>query len=302
LTSAVARGIRSAGADVVHRIVTVLAAFAVLVAVGGTFGAAPAGAGACGDPQVLGPARDLVAVTCPCEAFTNHSSYVRCVGHAASKAAHAHGIPKGCVAAVKRCASNSTCGRPGTVPCCQTDAHGKGRCTIKLRASSCHKQGTAGSACIADRPSCCDACAGGTCTATSTTSSSTSTTTSTTTTVTTSTTSTTGLFSRRATKTDVTYLADADLERLHAALLDMKLARWRYREEQPGRSHLGFIIDDVEPSPAVTDAHGDTVDLYGYASMAVAAIQMQAREIEALKREIAALERRAGTCRPARTR
>lgn len=34
---------------------------------------------------------------------------------------------------------------------------------------------------------------------------------------------------------------------------------------------------------------GDAVDLYGYASMAVAAVQTQAREIAALQREVGSL-------------
>ena len=45
---------------------------------------------------------------------------------------------------------------------------------------------------------------------------------------------------------------------------------------------------DVGQSPAVSP-DGTTVDLYGYASMAVAAIQAQEREIAALKGEVAAL-------------
>lgn len=259
-----------------------------LLAAGAVMAATSAGA-ACKDPQ---SARDAVAGACQCTSFTNHSSYVRCVGHAASKAAHAGTIPKDCVAAVKRCASNSTCGRAGTVACCRTDAKGKTTCSIKLRPSSCHKQGTAGSACISERPSCCDACTAGSC-STATTTTTASTTMPVTTTIPTTTTTTTSmpLRSRRATKEDVRYLDRAELERLHAALLEMKLAHWRYRNEEAGSSHLGFIIDDVEPSPAVSDGHGDTVDLYGYASMAVAAIQMQAHEIEDLKREVASLRR-----------
>ena len=60
----------------------------------------------------------------------------------------------------------------------------------------------------------------------------------------------------------------------------------------PGASpatHLGFIIDDVEPSPSVAE-NGNTVDLYGYASMAVAAVQTQAREIAELKAAVTSLQ------------
>ena len=52
--------------------------------------------------------------------------------------------------------------------------------------------------------------------------------------------------------------------------------------------HLGFIIEDVEPSPSVDSAH-DMVDLYGYLSMAVGAIQVQAKQIEALQQEVRGL-------------
>ena len=95
--------------------------------------------------------------------------------------------------------------------------------------------------------------------------------------------------SRRAHKRNVTYLSDADLDRLRADLLRLKLARYQYRREGPSAAErLGFIIDDVGPSPAVAP-DGTHVDLYGYASMAVAALQAQAREIDALKREMAAM-------------
>jgi hypothetical protein len=51
------------------------------------------------------------------------------------------------------------------------------------------------------------------------------------------------------------------------------------------------MIDDVAPSAAVA-ADRDHVDLHGYASMAVAAIQAQARELEALRAEVARLRAR----------
>jgi hypothetical protein len=296
-------------------------------------GAGAAGRNACRDVQVLAAARDAVGATCQCSSFHNHSDYVRCVAHAASKAAHSGVIPRDCAAAVKRCASNSTCGRPGTVACCRTDAKGRGTCSIKLKPSSCHKQGTAGSACISERPSCCDACTGGACT-TDTVTTSTVTSTTQTTTTSSSTTTTTlacgssaapqcagacpppaacfnvagmcacGVPSREAYKKDVAYLDRTETKRLYHELLRFHLARFRYKTENGSTpAHLGFLIDDVEPSAAVAGGHGDTVDLYAYASMAVAAIQAQAHEIEELKREVAELRperNEAGTCTGAR--
>lgn len=78
----------------------------------------------------------------------------------------------------------------------------------------------------------------------------------------------------------------------------MRLATWRYKQD-PSKQHLGFIIDDNEQYHAVDPAR-DMVDLYGYTSLAVAALQVQAREIEALRREVAEL--RKGQTRPGRAR
>jgi hypothetical protein len=98
--------------------------------------------------------------------------------------------------------------------------------------------------------------------------------------------------SRRAFKRDVEYLAPDDLARYRDELLSLKLATWRYKQDPAARLHLGFMIDDHERSVAV-DAPRDMVDLYGYTSLAVATLQIQAREIAELKREVARLKRNA---------
>jgi hypothetical protein len=95
--------------------------------------------------------------------------------------------------------------------------------------------------------------------------------------------------SRRRFKTDIRYLDGAARAQLERQLLAIPLATWRYKDA-PERQRLGFILEDVEPSPGVDGAR-DQVDLYGYTSMAVAALQVQAHEIAALKREIARLRR-----------
>jgi len=69
----------------------------------------------------------------------------------------------------------------------------------------------------------------------------------------------------------------------------MKLATWRYKHD-PAKQRMGFMIDDNEDSVAV-DAKRDLVDLYGYTSMAVATIQVQAQQIESLKRDVAAMKK-----------
>jgi hypothetical protein len=95
--------------------------------------------------------------------------------------------------------------------------------------------------------------------------------------------------SRARFKQDIRYLSPTDLARYRDELLAMKLATWRYKHD-PAKQRLGFIIDDNEGSAAV-DGQRDLVDLYGYTSMAVATIQLQARQIAGLEREIAALKK-----------
>ena len=96
--------------------------------------------------------------------------------------------------------------------------------------------------------------------------------------------------SRRDAKEDIRYLGAEEARRLHDELMKFRLATFRYKEAAAARTQLGFVIDDVAPSPSIDPAR-DMVDLYGYTSMAVAALQTQAREIEALEREVRALRR-----------
>jgi hypothetical protein len=94
--------------------------------------------------------------------------------------------------------------------------------------------------------------------------------------------------SRAKYKQDIEYLSQDERQSLANDLQSIPLVRYRYKEG-PAREHLGFIIEDVEPSPSV-DSQRDQVDLYGYTSMAVAALQQQHAEIEALKREVKELK------------
>jgi hypothetical protein len=97
--------------------------------------------------------------------------------------------------------------------------------------------------------------------------------------------------SRRVYKKDIRYLGDDDRARLAEELMSFPLATYRYKsDDDAAKKQLGFIIDDVVPSPAVTPS-GDRVDMYGYQSMAVAALQVQARQIAELRREVDALKR-----------
>ena len=99
--------------------------------------------------------------------------------------------------------------------------------------------------------------------------------------------------SRRRYKRNIQYLTPRDAAAVRDSLLRIRLTSYAYKTD-PVRKHLGFIIDDVVQSSDMGQSlavapDGDTVDLYGYATMAVAAIQTQAREIEGLRREVAAL-------------
>ncbi len=90
-------------------------------------------------------------------------------------------------------------------------------------------------------------------------------------------------------KKDIRYLDEAERRRQHDAVVRMPLATWRYLTEgAEATARLGFLIDDVGDSPCVRPS-GQRVDLYGYTSMTVAAVQVQAREIETLRAELAAL-------------
>jgi hypothetical protein len=97
--------------------------------------------------------------------------------------------------------------------------------------------------------------------------------------------------SNRRAKKDIVYLRQADRLRLADELARFKLATYEYRDPAlAGKRHLGFIIEDVPGSPAV-DRDGNMVDLYGYASMLVAAVQAQGEEIAKLKTELARMKR-----------
>jgi hypothetical protein len=95
--------------------------------------------------------------------------------------------------------------------------------------------------------------------------------------------------SRMRFKKDIRYLSAAERAGYRDQLLSLPLATFRYRGA-PDRSrlHLGFMIDGHE-SLACVD--GDTVDLYGYASMAVAALQSQEQEIGELRKELRELRK-----------
>jgi uncharacterized small protein (DUF1192 family) len=106
--------------------------------------------------------------------------------------------------------------------------------------------------------------------------------------------------SRRAAKKDIHYLTAGELETVDARARHVRLATWRYNEEDASvRPHLGFIIDDDEDSPAVA-RDGGHVDLYGYDSMTLAAVQVQSERVDALQAEVDALQAEVAALKAAR--
>ena len=103
--------------------------------------------------------------------------------------------------------------------------------------------------------------------------------------------------SRRDFKRDIVYLDERRVDALAEDLMRVPLATWSYTQEPANASpRLGFILEDVEPSPMV-ESERDRVDLYGSLSMAVAALQSQQRQIDALRVELAELRRKDLVCR-----
>jgi hypothetical protein len=61
-----------------------------------------------------------------------------------------------------------------------------------------------------------------------------------------------------------------------------------YKGEPDGqKNHLGFIIDDAPASSPAIASDQTHVDEYGYASMLLAAVQEQQKQIDALQKELA---------------
>lgn len=92
-------------------------------------------------------------------------------------------------------------------------------------------------------------------------------------------------------KYDIHYLNENELATMASEALNMPLTTWKYNGEN--QTHLGIIIEDVKSSVCIED---DGVDLYSYTSLAIAAAQVQAEQIEALSREVQALREYSVSC------
>ncbi len=107
--------------------------------------------------------------------------------------------------------------------------------------------------------------------------------------------------SSRTFKDGIQYADEAALKRLHDETLSIKLATYTYKPEvaDPSMTHLGFVIEDNPESQAVNGARA-RVDMYGYVSMVVASMQVQEKEIAALKGELETVRKDAAACRGGR--
>ncbi len=92
--------------------------------------------------------------------------------------------------------------------------------------------------------------------------------------------------SRARYKQDIEYVDEQARQRIADRLLSIPLASYSYKQDALATPQLGFIIEDIEPSAAT---RGDHVNLYGYLSMAVAAIQVQNEQLSRMQQELAAL-------------
>ena len=99
----------------------------------------------------------------------------------------------------------------------------------------------------------------------------------------------TGASSSIEVKKDVTYLDDAAKARLAEETMGIRLATYKYKNDD-ARERLGFILED-SPNVAAADMGKKQVDLYAYTSMVVATVQQQQAEIEALKAQVATLKK-----------
>ena len=96
--------------------------------------------------------------------------------------------------------------------------------------------------------------------------------------------------SSRRFKADITYLGTRELARISEQVGQLRLARYRYKDDPAGHPHLGFILEDSPTSPAA-DPQRERVDLYAYLSMVVAALQTQNQKLEVQRKELDLLRR-----------
>lgn len=95
--------------------------------------------------------------------------------------------------------------------------------------------------------------------------------------------------SRVSHKKGIEYLSEAEVASIADEATTMRLSSWHYKAEgESAKKHVGFLIDDMPESIAVAES-GERVDLYGYTSMAIAAVQVQDKRLRMLEQELASM-------------
>ncbi|NUN12518.1 MAG: hypothetical protein HUU55_02645 [Myxococcales bacterium] len=89
-------------------------------------------------------------------------------------------------------------------------------------------------------------------------------------------------------KTAIRIIDNADKTRVYETLQSLPLASYTYKDDPNQTMRLGFLIGHGGPQDAVLPS-GERVDLYAYTSMAIAALQAQAQEIDRLKTTVQTL-------------
>lgn len=120
---------------------------------------ADARAASCTDEAAVAAARSAIEATCPCPDGTDRRAHLKCASDVTKTRVSNGSLPKACAGGVKRCAKNTSCGKPGMTPCCTTNAAGRTTCKITT-PDRC----TARGGCTSSVSSCCDACGPSGCT------------------------------------------------------------------------------------------------------------------------------------------
>ena len=110
------------------------------------------------DAAAIAAARAEIQTTCGCPTTSgSRSAYLSCARGVTANRVASGQLPASCRSSVMRCASKSSCGRPGAVSCCRTNRSGKTTCSVVTSAARC-KAPAGGSACVGQYTNCCDAC------------------------------------------------------------------------------------------------------------------------------------------------
>ncbi|MBL9020116.1 MAG: tail fiber domain-containing protein [Myxococcales bacterium] len=83
-------------------------------------------------------------------------------------------------------------------------------------------------------------------------------------------------------KTDIRYLSEADVRAVARQVESLRLARFRYTDQDGGQPRLGFLTQDAAGAEFVSP-DGRTVDLYSLLSASIAALQAQDARIRVLE-------------------